>query len=186
MSLPLVTRSFTVDEYHRMVEAGILREDDRVELLDGQIVEMSPIGPRHAGCVSALNHLLIRRLGDTVILGIQNPLVLRPRSAPEPDVAVLRRKAGFYRDAHPGPDDVLLVIEVADSSAETDRDVKIPLYAAAGIREVWLVDLEHERVHVYRSPSGNGYADVRTLARGDTVVPLLVASGPVEVREILG
>src|SRR3990172_6994444 len=119
MPARLLKGPFTVDDYHRLAEVGILGEDDRVELLDGQIVEMSPIGPRHAGCVSALNRLLYPRLGGTVILGIQKPVVLRPRSAPQPDVAVLRWNAGFYREEHPGPGDVLLIIEVGDSSAET-------------------------------------------------------------------
>ena len=186
MSVPLVSRSFTVDEYHRMVEAGILREDDRVELLDGQIVEMGPIGPRHAGCVSALNRLLSRKLGDTVIFGVQSPVVLRPRSAPEPDVAVLRWNAGFYREEHPGPADVLLIIEVADSSAATDRGVKIALYTAAGIPEVWLVDLEREQVEVYRSPTPRGYQDVRTFARGQAITALLVPTAEIQVTEILG
>ena len=186
MSVPLVTRRFTVDEYHRMAEAGILREDDRVELLDGRIVEMRPIGPRHAGCVSALNRLLYQRLGTSVILGIQNPLVLGPRSAPEPDVAVLRPAPDFYREAHPRPGDVLLIVEVADASAEADRDVKIPLYAAAGIPEVWLVDLQAERIETYRSPTPHGYQSVRAFTRGESVSALAVPTGSIEVSEVVG
>ena len=186
MAAPLVTRSFTVDEYHRMAEAGILREDDRVELLDGQIVEMSPIGPRHARCVDDLGRLFSRRADHTVIVRIQNPLVLGVHQEPEPDLALVVARPDRYGRAHPGPTDVLLVIEVADTSLARDRERKLLIYASAHIAEVWLVDLEGEQIEVYRSPTSHGYRDVRTLGRGDTVTPMLVASGPVEVREILG
>ena len=121
MSLRLLKGPFTVDDYHRLAELGILGEDDRVELLDGQIVEMSPIGPRHAGCVKALTRLLYRTLGDAVLLGIQDPAVLGPRSEPQPDIAVLKPRADAYRSAHPRPEDILLVIEVADTSCDSGR-----------------------------------------------------------------
>ena len=126
MSAPLKTHNFTVDEYHLMGEAGVLREDDRVELIDGQVVEMTPIGPRHAGCVNHLTRILSRHGADMAMVSIQNPLVLGERSEPEPDVALLQPRADAYRGKHPRPEDVLLVIEVADTSVEHDRSVKIP------------------------------------------------------------
>jgi hypothetical protein len=186
MAAPLVTRSFTVDEYHRMAEVGILHEDDRVELLDGRIVQMTPIGSRHAGCVKHLNALLYRRLGDAIILGIQDPVILGSYWEPQPDIAVLKPRADAYRKQHPRPDDVLLIVEVGDSSVASDRETKVPAYAGAGIGEVWLVDLEREQVEVYRAPGPRGYQDVRTLTRGESVSALLVATGTIEVAEILG
>src|SRR5437867_6682360 len=144
-ALPILLKGpFTVDHYHRLAELGILDEDERVELLDGQIVEMSPIGPRHAGCVKGLVRLLYRKLGDAVFLGVQDPISLGPRSEPQPDIAVLKPRSDAYRDAHPRPGDILLVIEVAETSVESDRDVKLALYAGAGVPEAWLVDLAND------------------------------------------
>jgi Uma2 family endonuclease len=141
MSTPLRTYNFTVGEYHRMGEAGVFHEDDRVELIDGQVVEMTPIGPRHAGCVNRLNGLLSRLGGGDVTLSIQNPVLLGERGEPQPDVTVLRHRADGYATRHPEPADILLVIEVADTSVEYDRSIKIPLYARAGVPEAWLVHL---------------------------------------------
>jgi len=186
MPARLLKGPFTVDDYHRLAEVGILGEDDRVELLDGQIVEMSPIGPRHAGCVKALTRLLYRTLGDAVVLGIQDPAVLGTRSEPQPDIAVLKPRADSYRSAHPRPEDILLVIEVADTSLESDRDVKLPLYAGAGIPEAWLVDLEHDVVAVHRHPGPGAYQDIRTMGRGDALTVPLVAMGSILVDDVLG
>ena len=186
MSIRLLKGPFTVEDYHRLAEVGILGEDDRVELLDGQIVEMTPIGSRHAGCVNHVTQLLYRELGDTVILGVQNPVVLGAHSEPQPDIAVLKPRPDAYRGAHPGPAEVLLVIEVADTSLEFDREVKLPRYAAAGIPEAWLVDLEHEAIEVHREPGPEGYRDVRTLGRGATLTPLTVPAGSITVDEVLG
>src|SRR5258708_2048030 len=127
MVMPLTARRFTVDEYHRMGRAGVFHEDDRVELLEGQIVEMSPIGPAHAGCVAVLTGVLSRRGGESVVVWVQNPVDLGERSEPQPDVALLAPRADAYRTAHPRARDILLAIEVADTSLEHDRDVKVPL-----------------------------------------------------------
>jgi Uma2 family endonuclease len=186
MSVRFLKGRFTVDDYHRLAQIGILGADERVELLDGQIVEMSPIGPRHAGCVKNLARLLYRKLGDAVLLGVQDPVVLGARSEPQPDIAVLKPRADTYSSAHPRPEDILLVIEVADTSLESDREVKLPLYAGAGIPEAWLVDLEHDVLEVHRQPGPEGYREVRTLARGDTLAALLVATGAIAVDEVLG
>jgi len=186
MSTRLLKGPFTVDDYHRLAEIGILSEDDRVELLDGQVVEMSPIGPRHGGCVKNLVRLLYRRLGEAVILGVQDPVALGRHSEPQPDIAVLKPRSDAYRSAHPRPADTLLVIEVADTSLESDREVKLPLYAGAGIPEVWLVDLEHEVIVVYRQPSAEGYGEVRTRGRSEVLDALLVPTGAISVDEVLG
>lgn len=137
----ITRRRFTVDEYHRMAEAGILGEDDRVELLDGEIVEMTPIGPRHAGGVNRLTRLFTTRLGARAIVTVQNPVVLGVRWEPQPDLAILRPRPDFYSTAHARPEDILLIVEVAETSGEADRRVKVPGYAAAGVPETWRVDL---------------------------------------------
>jgi Uma2 family endonuclease len=179
-------RAFTVAEFHRMAEAGIFSEDDRVELLDGEIVEMTPIGSRHAACVKRLLRALDRGAGDRAILGAQDPIRLGEHSEPQPDVVLVKPRADFYAAAHPGPEDVLLLVEVAESSAEVDRAVKLPLYATAGIPEVWLVDLAGERVEVYREPAAGGYQQTLTLARGDIVSPHAFPDLRLGVAEILG
>jgi Uma2 family endonuclease len=132
MGVQVQRRLFTVEEYHRMAEAGILSEDDRVELIEGELVTMSPIGSRHAACVARLTALLFP-VGGRGILWVQNPIRLGARSEPQPDVALLRYRPDFYASAHPGPEDVLLVVEVAETSADADRSLKIPLYARYGI-----------------------------------------------------
>jgi len=154
-----------------MARAGILREDDRVELLDGEILEMTPIGSRHAACVDRLNQLFSDQVRRRAIVRIQNPIRLSERSEPQPDLTLLRPRPDFYAQAHPGPGDVLLVVEVAETSADVDRDVKVPLYARAGILEVWLVDLAGECIEVSRTPTPQGYQEVRRVRRGDRLVP---------------
>jgi Uma2 family endonuclease len=163
-------RRFTIKEYEKMVETGILVRDDRVELIDGEIIEMSPMGDPHVGCVINLNHLLVRGVGERARVQVQGPVRIPPRSVPEPDVAILRPRS--YRREGATPADVLLVIEVADTSLLYDRTVKLRLYARAGILEYWLVDANAETIDVYRSPSGDGYAEHRQLTRGNTVAPL--------------
>ncbi len=182
----LLKGPFTVADYHRMAETGVLRPDARVELLDGQVVEMSPIGSRHAGCVNRLNLMLIQALGSSATVAIQNPAILGDFSEPQPDVAVMRYRADGYAARHPNPADVLLLIEVMVTSADFDRDVKVPLYARAGIAEVWLVDLEAGAVQVFREPGVDGYAAVRTAARGERLTPLHLPSVSLEVSSILG
>jgi Uma2 family endonuclease len=186
MAVTLTKRRFTVEEYHRMAEAGILSEDDRVELIRGEVVEMAPIGRRHAGVVDRLNHLLTSRLGGRAIVRVQGPLPLPPDSEPEPDVQVLRPCPDFYVDTPLGPGDVLLLIEVADTTLATDRGVKMPLYAEAGIREVWLVDLESGHVVVHLEPGPAGYREIRTAGRGQSLQPVALPDLALTVDEILG
>jgi Uma2 family endonuclease len=187
MTIQLAHRLFTVDEYYRMAEAGILHEDDRVELLEGEIVEMPPIGSHHASVVDRLTRIF-SRAGDAIdaTVRVQSPVRLGRTSEPVPDIALLRPRPDFYATAHPVPEDVLLVIEVADTSADSDRDVKLPLYARAGIAEVWIVDLNAGVVDVYTLPSTDGYAGRRSAGRGREVSPGALPQIAVAVSDILG
>ena len=187
MAVMLRRYRFTVDEYDRLAAAGVLTQCDRVELLDGEIVEMSPIGDRHASVVARISHVFSQRLGDRSIVWGQNPLGLRVvRSVPQPDVTLLRPRADFYAAGRPGPDDVRLLVEVMDTSAETDRGVKLPLYARAGVGEVWLADLNADCLEVYRRPTASGYTDARALRRGERVAPQAFADLALTVDELLG
>ncbi len=161
---PVPRHRLTLDEYHRLGEAGILGEDDRVELLDGQLVDMSPIGPRHALAVDALTELLVVALAGRAAVRVQNPVEIGRGTEPNPDIAVVRRPWNGYPRAHPRPEDVFLLVEVADTSLATDRGAKLELYARAGIREIWIVDLTTDGVLVYSNPSEAAYA---SLVRAD-------------------
>jgi Uma2 family endonuclease len=182
----LLPGPFTVEMYHKLGELGVFDEDDRVELLDGQIVEMSPIGRPHAACVTRLNHLLSRRSSANIAVSVQNPVALAERWEPQPDIAVLRRANGLAGAWHPIPQDILLVIEVADSSLERDRDVKIPHYARTGIPEAWLVDLDRDVIMCHHAPGPDGYEQIVTVTRGATLRPVGLPDVAIEVSEILG
>ena len=163
----------TIDEYYALVEDGILRDDDRVELLNGVIVEMSPIGNRHAATVDQFNMTLAPGVGNRAIVRVQGPLRVNENSLLQPDVLLLRRRADFYISDAPGPGDVILLIEVADSSVGYDRYDKLPAYASAGIPEVWLavVRERHRAVEVYTQPVAGRYTAMRTLEADDTLTP---------------
>ena len=172
----VIRRRFTVDEYHRMGEAGILNEDDRVELVRGEIVQMSPIGIQHAACVARLTEILLGRLRGRATLWPQNPLTILPDSEPQPDIILLRHRADFYAAAGlPGPDDVALLVEVADTSLRYDRHVKGPLYAEAGVQDYWIVDLTGGAVEVHREPVAGAFRLTERVARGGTLTPLAAA-----------
>ena len=182
---PAVQRHrFTVEEYARMGDAGIFCEDDRVELIHGDVHEMTPIGPTHAGIVDDLAELLVTRLAGKAKIRIQNPIRLGLHDEPQPDLAVARLRAGHYTDRHPEADDVLLVIEVADSSLRYDREAKLPLYAGAGIPECWLVDVAARTVTVCTEPVADGYSAERTLRHGQEVVCTAVAGLRLRVDRI--
>jgi len=177
-------RLFTVDEYHRMAEAGIFGPEERVELIDGEIIHMSPIGPRHAGCVINVNRILLTRLGDRAVISPQNPVVIRPRSEPQPDMLVLRPRDVSYSRAHPTPEDVLLAIEVGDTTVRFDRIVKARLYARARIREYWLIDAGRETVDVFRAPEGDAYTSFTTFGRGTSLAPVAFPDLVIAVDEL--
>jgi Uma2 family endonuclease len=186
MSVQIVRRHFNVTEYYRMAAAGVLSEDDRVELIEGEIVEMNPIGSRHAACVGRLTELLGRLAGGEAIVWVQNPVQVNDFSEPLPDVALLKRRDDFYARANPQPADVLLIIEVADSSVEYDRDIKIPLYAGASIPEVWLVNLPKETTEIYTQPVGGIYREIRIVKRGESLAAKSVPSLIIDAYAVLG
>lgn len=205
MSVELQRRLFTVDEYHAMARAGVFGEDDRLELIEGEIVEVAAIGSRHAACVKRLIRLLVEKVADRAVIGAQDPVRLSDLSEPEPDVSVLRPREDFYESAHPGPEDVLLIVEVADSSIGIDRHVKVPLYARAGVPEVWLVDLSasppgegaaadgdastgprRASVEVFRASTPEGYAESERFARDDVLRPEKLSGVEIPLREVVG
>ena len=165
-------RLFTVEEYHRMGEAGSLGEDERVELIEGEIVQMAPIGARHIGCVINATRLFITRLGDRAVVSPQNPVVIRPRSEPQPDLVLLRPRAISYSRERPMSQDVLLAVEVADTTVRYDRVVKARLYARASIAEFWLCLATEGAVEIHRRPGPDGYAEVTVHSADQAVSPL--------------
>ncbi len=180
-------RRFTVEEYYRMAEAGILPSEENVELLDGQIYLMSPIGSEHASCVDRLNRFFVLSVGDDAIVRVQSPIRLSETSEPEPDLALLSPREDNYAARHPRPAEVLLVVEVAETSESFDRSTKLSLYARAGIREYWVVDLRDEQVHVYRNPEGEQYNTHETHGPEDELaVADLPSLDPVSGATILG
>jgi Uma2 family endonuclease len=175
---------FTIDEYHCMVPAGIFDEDSRVELIEGDIVEMSPIGGPHLWCVNRLTRLLVLLIGARAAVSIQNPIRLSQRSEPQPDVTVLRPRDPADTST-PTAADVLLLIEVADSSLLYDRRRKLPLYARYGIAEVWIVNLRDNHIEVHRQPNATGYQERAVYERGGTLSPLTFPDIAIPCDEIL-
>ena len=179
-------RRVTLADLQRMVEAGILREDERVELVGGQVVERMAVAPRHAACVKRLIRLFVLGLGERVVVGVRDTVRLEATEGPQPDLTVALPRADFYASGHPTAEDVLLLVEVSDGPLSFDRVTKVPLYARHGVRELWLVDLSAETVEVHRRPAPAGYLDVRRLRRGDTVAPEALGDFPLAVDTILG
>jgi Uma2 family endonuclease len=189
MTVRVEKHLFSIEEYYKMVDAGIFTEDDRVELIEGEVVEMSPIGSRHAACVKRLNALLSRLSGVRFIVSVQDPIRLSERSEPEPDLALLKRREDFYAERHPHPEDVLLLAEVADTSIEYDRSVKLPLYARSGIPEVWILDPDSGTVEVHAGPNPSlpgGYETVRRVGRDSELRSETVEGLTLRARDVLG
>jgi Uma2 family endonuclease len=183
--LAAARHKLTVSDFHRMAEAGILNDDDRVELIEGELFDMAPIGSKHAGIVAILTKLLAVGARDRCILFVQNPIRIADYNEPVPDLALLKPRADSYRDALPEPADVLLVIEVADSSIGRDRDVKIPLYARSRIPEAWLVDVQRGVVTTYRLAGPNGYASVVEVGSG-TSSPQCLPDIAIDLSDLFG
>ncbi|WP_200900372.1 Uma2 family endonuclease [Rubrobacter aplysinae] len=177
---------FDTTEYHRMAEAGILSEEARVELVDGEVVEMSPIGSRHQAVVNRLNRLLMSFAVGDYIVSPQGPVRLDEHNEPQPDLALLRFREDFYEREHPGPGDALLLVEVSESSLEYDRSVKLPLYAGAGVPEVWIVDLAANEVESHSAPQHGAYGLTRRYHRGDEIASEGVSGLKLGVGGILG
>ena len=192
MSIPLAEREmlnaqprhrWTVAEYHRMAEVGLLHEDSRVELIDGEIIEMAPIGSEHAGHNNYLMSCLAHRLYGKAVVAGQNPVILGGYEEPQPDIALLRWRNDYYRTAHPHAEDVLLIIEISDSTLRYDHDVKIPLYAKNGIPEVWLLDIQNRQLEIQREPI-NGVYQQRDCRRAGQIAPILCPDAVIDLAEL--
>lgn len=186
MAQQLTRWRFTVDDYHRMGKTGILHEDDRVELIGGEIVQMSPIGSRHHGLIIGLNRRFVQAVGERALVSVQGPLRLGDHDEPVPDLVLLRSRPDEYRESLPTPPDVLLVVEVADTSLAYDRDVKAPLYAGARIPEYWLWDVGGRRVMVYRDSAPDGYRDIHAAGREAALSPIALPEVSIPLDDLLG
>lgn len=186
MLLQVAKYLFTVKDFERMGEAGILAEDASFELIEGEILEMAPIGTRHAACVKRLSMHLSRNLGDKLIISTQDPIQLDDFTQPQPDVALLQRREDFYESAHPKPQDVLLLIEVADTTVDYDQLVKLPLYAKAGIPEVWIINLPAESIEIYSAPNEGAYGTQAEVKRSEQAQSQTIPSLSIPADMILG
>ena len=178
-------RKFTVAEYYRMAEIGILRPEERVELIEGEIIVMAPIGPGHAGSVGFTTDFIIRRLGERFMVRSQNPVHLDDGSEPQPDIAIILRRRESYYTAHPTPEDILLVIEVADTFLEYDREVKAHLYGRAGVPETWVKNLPEDCIERFTEPGPDGYSQHTVHHRGETLTPVSLPDLVLPVDELL-
>jgi Uma2 family endonuclease len=178
-------RQITVAEYHRLGEAGIVGPGERVELLDGQLIKMPPIGPPHDYTVACLTHYFHKRFGDRAFIKVQGAVTLDKWSEPQPDVALNALPADRYAIAHPTPAEVLLIVEVAASSLAYDAGLKMRAYARRRVREYWIVDLGHQHIDVYREPQGGRYKNHQRAGRGHTVAPLAFPDDAIAVNDIL-
>jgi Uma2 family endonuclease len=185
MSANITRKLFTFENCLRMAETGILSPMERLELIGGEILVMSPIGPRHAAAVDAATERMIELGARKAIVRCQTTVVLDTFAAPQPDISLLRRRDNFYADKHPGAADILLIIEVADSSLEYDLTVKLGLYSILGIPEYWVADLQSNRLLVYSNPEGDAYRQMRELHRGESVAPLLLPDCQIPVELLL-
>ena len=176
---------FSVKDYYRMAETGVLRPDARVELLEGRIIDMSPIGPFHGSITKHLLQIFTAAAKGRWITQVQDPVHLDEYSEPEPDIALLKPVSDFYRQRHPQPEDVFLLIEISDSTLETDQEEKIPAYGRAGIPEVWIVNLNELTVEVYREPNFTGYGSKTILPTGSQAAPNAFPDVIIDVAELL-
>jgi hypothetical protein len=179
-----ITR-YSVDDYEEMIRLGVLTENDRVELIRGEIVPKMPIGPKHAGCAKRMNRLFTLTLGEAAVVANQDPVRL-PDSEPEPDISLLRPRADFYASGHPQPPDIFLIVEISDSTLADDRNIMLPMYTEAGIIEFWIVNLVDDCLEVYRGPRPDGtYQERRILRRGESTDIAALPGVVVAVDEVL-
>jgi len=186
MSLQVAKHFFTVKEFERMGEAGIFSEDAHFELIEGEIVEISPIGSRHAGCVLFLSRFLNHAVRDMAFVSTQSPIQLNDLTQPQPDVALLRLRDDYYRSSHPKPENVLLLIEVADTTIDYDRRIKLPLYAGAGIPEVWIINLPAELIEIYAAPKDGAYVAALEVKRDEQAQSQTISTLSIPAAMILG
>ena len=182
--LTIPRRLLTLDEYHTIGTAGVLKEDDRIELIEGEMIEMAPIGSRHLAKVNRLARLLSQCIGDQAIVSVQNPIALPPHNEPQPDLALLKPRADDYEGKLPSAEDILLVIEVADTTLAYDRDAKMPIYARHDIVETWLVDIQGQTVSIYQEPGKNGYRRILTPTRNESITPTQLPNVVIQLVDI--
>jgi len=185
MATEISKRLFTVDDYHRMVDAGILSENDRVELIHGEVLAMSPIGPPHNGTVMRATNALVPIVGNRAIVGVQGSVQLGKYDEPQPDIVLLRPRSDFYTTQHARPPDILLIIEIADSSIDYDRNIKADLYAETGVFEYWVADIKNNCLWTYSGIHERTYQVIRQFHRGDFITPQLLPDCRVQVDVLL-
>ena len=182
--LTIPRRLLTLDEYHTIGAAGVLKEDDRIELIEGEMIEMAPIRSRHLAKVTRLARLLSQCVGNQAIISVQNPIALPPHNEPQPDLALLTPRADDYEGKLPGADDTLLVIEVADTTLAYDRDAKMPIYARHGFAEAWLVDIQGRSLSILLEPGEKGYRRLLTPSRNETITPSLLPTVFIQLADL--
>ena len=185
MSSQIVRKLFTIDDCYKMAEVGILPPDERTELINGEILVVPPPGPRHGFAVDSLTREFVGLVKDKAVVRVQGGVVLHKFAAPLPDIVLLRPRGKVYLERNPDASDILLLIEIADSSLEQDITVKLQLYAITGVQEYWVADLRHNRLLVYSDPSGDSYRSVREMKRGETVTPTLLPDCGIPVDLLL-
>jgi len=186
MQTEVTRKLFTVDEYYRMVDAGIFNEDSRVELIEGEIIQMSPVGNRHVACVDRANSLFVTNLAGKAIVSVQNPIRLSNYTEPQPDIVLLQHRPDYYAAKRHSPEDTLLVIEVSDTTLRYDRNRKAPLYAKSGVTELWIENLEGDVILVFRDPGPEGYSTTLVFRRGESISLLAFPDILFKVDELLG
>jgi Uma2 family endonuclease len=186
MHMESARKLFTADDVIRMAEAGLFGEEERIELIDGEILEMSPVGDRHINCVNRATAFFTEAFGRSAIVSIQNAVRLNIYNMPQPDVVVFKPRADFYSSGSPTPSDVLFLVEVSDSTLRRDRNIKLPRFATYGIPEVWIADLKHDSILVCRDPEGSKYRTQLTLHWGDSITPLSFPMSTFRVDDLIG
>jgi Uma2 family endonuclease len=186
MRMESARKLFTTDDVLKMAEAGLFGPEERIELIDGEILEMSPVGVRHVHCVNRATTFFTEAFGRTAIVSIQNAVHLNIHNMPQPDVVVFKPRADFYFPDRATPADVLFVVEVSDSTLRRDRNIKLPKFAASGIPEVWIEDLKHDLILVFRDPEGSQYRTQLTMRRGDSISPLAFPKATFLVDDLIG
>ncbi|MGK7958660.1 MAG: Uma2 family endonuclease [Crocosphaera sp.] len=182
--MQVITRKFSVNEYHKMAETGILTPEDRVELIRGEIITMSPIGRKHAAAVNRLNYILCKKFPDKAIVSVQNSIRLDNYSEPQPDIVLLKPRSDFYESKIPESDDIYLLIEVSDSTIKYDQEIKLPLYAESNINEVWIINLNNTTLEVYRQPQDKTYLEQQKNVK--SISPLAFSDITLTINDIFG
>lgn len=185
MTAQLLRKKFTVSEFCQMAETGIFSDEENIELIEGEIVEMGKIGRRHAAYCDRLNDLFRDRFEKQVLIRVQSPIELNNLSQPQPDIALLRRREDYYESGHPQPHDIFLLVEIADTTIDSDREIKIPLYGKNNILETWLIDINAQCLEVYRDPSPQGYQSTQQLQRGQRIASLIFPEIAIAVNAIM-